>query len=199
MQYKDQLVLTGKINDVGAYTRTNIPDSYRLGLELQASANLLPWLQAAANLTLSRNRIQDFTEFVDDYDNGGQLAYAYGETDIAYSPAVIGGATITISPVKPVQLVFLSKYVSDQYLDNTSNKDRKLDAFFTQDFRASYSFNYRWLKNASLIIQANNLFDRKYEPNGYTYSYFYNAKLTTENFYFPMAGRNCMVGVNLRF
>jgi iron complex outermembrane receptor protein len=199
MQYTDQLVLTGKINDVGAYTRTNIPDSYRLGVELQASAKLRPWLQAAANLTLSRNRIQDFTEFVDDYDNGGQLAYAYGETDIAYSPSVTGGATITVSPVKPVQLVFLSKYVSDQFLDNTSNKDRKLDAFFTQDLRASYSFNYRWLKNASLIIQANNLFDKKYEPNGYTYSYFYNAKLTTENYYFPMAGRNWMVGVNVRF
>lgn len=198
MQYKDQLVLTGKINDVGAYTRTNIPDSYRLGIELQGAVSLNKWFSGAANLTLSRNRISDFTEYIDDYDNGGQLNYSYKEADIAYSPAVTGAATITIKPLQQVNLDFLSKYVGPQNLDNTGNDARQLNSYFTEDLRAIYSFSHKWLKNASLVLQVNNVFNKKYEPNGYTYSYFYNAKLTTENYYFPMAGTNFMVGINVK-
>jgi iron complex outermembrane receptor protein len=198
MKYRDQLVLTGKINDVGAYTRTNIPDSYRLGLELQGGTTISKWIAASGNLTLSRNRILHFTEYIDDYDNGGQKSLEHREADIAFSPAVIGAATITIKPLKSLDIDLLSKYVGKQYLDNTSNDSRKLNAYFTEDVRAIYSFDWRWLQKVDLIFQVNNVFNKKYEPNGYTFSYYYNAKLTTENYYFPMAGTNWMLGINIK-
>ena len=91
------------------------------------------------------------------------------------------------------------KYVGKQYLDNTANNSRSLDAFFTEDLRAVYSFSKKWLKNADIIFQMNNLFNEMYEPNGYTFSYFYNGQMNSENYYFPMAGRNWMAGINLKF
>ncbi len=198
MKYKDQLVLTGKINDVGAYTRTNIEDSYRTGIELQGGVIINHWLQANANISLSRNRVKNFKEFIDDYDNGSQKTNNYNESDIAYSPGIIGAATITIAPVKSLEINLLSKYVGDQFLDNTSNEQRKLNAYFTQDVRTTYSFSKKGFKNISLIAGVNNLLNTLYEPNGYTFSYYYNNELTTENYYFPMAGVNWVVGVNVK-
>jgi iron complex outermembrane recepter protein len=198
MQYKDQLVLTGKINDVGAYTRTNIKDSYRAGIELQGGAILTHWLQASANLALSRNKMKDFTEYIDDYDNGGQLVNRYDETDISFSPNVVGAASLIFKPVSRVELSLISKYVGRQYLDNTSNNARSLDPYYTQDVRVLYSFSKNWLKNLSIIGQVNNVFNTLYEPNGYTYSYFAGNALATENYYFPMAGTNWTLGVNIR-
>src|SRR5215471_6723226 len=122
MKYKDQLVLTGKINDVGSYTRTNIPDSYRAGVELQGSAQPSDWFKATANLTLSKNKVKNFTEYIDDYDNGGQKVNLYSSTDIALSPDVVGEATVSFFPVKKIELSLLSKYVGKQYLDNTQNE-----------------------------------------------------------------------------
>jgi iron complex outermembrane receptor protein len=199
MNYRDQLVLTGKINDVGAYTRTNIPKSYRLGVEMQGGIVLRDWLKANANLNFSRNKIIDFTEYVDDYDNGGQITKQYSLTDISFSPDFVGAATITVMPTKALGIDLLSKYVSRQYLDNTGNNSRKLDPYFTEDIRAIYSFSRKWLKNADVVFQVNNVFNKKYEPNGYSFSYYNNSQLTTENYYFPMAGTNWMVGLNLRF
>ena len=198
MKYKDQLVLTGKINDVGAYARTNIDNSYRLGLELQGSVALNNWLHLNANLTLSRNKLLDFTEYVDNYDDGSQQVNSYSETDISFSPNIVGAGTITIKPVKPLEINLFSKYVGKQYLDNTQNESRKLDAYFTEDVRFAYSFEKDWLKNASLILQVNNVFNKKYEANGYTFSYYADNKLSTENYYFPMAGTNWMFGINIR-
>ncbi|RYZ59197.1 MAG: TonB-dependent receptor, partial [Chitinophagaceae bacterium] len=199
MQYKDQLVLTGKINDVGAYTRTNIDDSYRLGVELQGGAVITDWLRATANLTLSRNKVKNVTEFYDDYDNGGQKSITYNERDISFSPSVTGAATVTVQPHRSFSVDLLSKYVSRQYLDNTSNSSRSLNAYFSEDVRFAYSLQKGILKNAAIIFQVNNIFNKKYEPNGYTFSYLYNTQLVTENYYFPMAGTNWMVGLNLRF
>jgi iron complex outermembrane receptor protein len=198
MHYKDQLVLTGKINDVGAYTRTNIPKSYRAGIELVVAAKLSSWANASANLAVSRNKVEDFTEYIDDYDNGGQKTKKYSSTDIAYSPGIVGGATINFIPIKNGELSLLSKYVGKQYLDNTQNESRKLNAFYTQDVRFIYTINKKWLKELNIILQANNVFAKKYEPNGYTFSYYYGGSLTTENYYFPMAGRNYVVGVNVK-
>ncbi len=198
MHYRDQLILTGKINDVGAYTRSNIPVSYRLGTELQAGILLNSWLSADVNLTLSRNKIKDFTEYLDDYDNGGQKTISYLTTDISFSPEVISAASINILPLSNFRVSAIGKYVSKQYLDNTSNNKRKLGAFFTQDLRAVYSLSRGHMKDLELIFQVNNISNLKYEPNGYTFSYYYNNQLTTENFYFPMAGRNWMAGVNIK-
>lgn len=198
MRYKNQLVLTGMINDVGAYTRTNIPESYRLGLELQAAYAPVKQLNISAALALSRNKINNFVEYVDDYDNGGQKSFNYKSPDIAFSPSVVGNATISYKPVRAAEISLLSKYVGDQYLDNTSNNERKLDAYFLNDLRAMYTFKKGFLREATLIAQLNNLFDVKYEPNGYTFSYVYGAELVTENFYYPMAGRNFMIGLNVK-
>jgi iron complex outermembrane recepter protein len=199
MHYEDQLVLTGKINDVGAYTRTNIPKSYRAGLELVAAVKITSWLNADVNFSVSKNKVKDFTEYIDDYDNGGQQIKQYSSTDIAFSPNIVGGATINFIPLKNAELSFISKYVGKQYLDNTQNESRKLNAYYTQDVRIIYTTNIKCLKELNIILQANNLFDKKYEPNGYTFSYYYSGSLTTENYYFPMAGRNFIIGVNMRF
>jgi iron complex outermembrane receptor protein len=197
MAYKDQLVLTGKVNDVGAYTRTNISKSYRLGLELQAATRINQWLTVSGNLTLSNNRINDFIEYYDDYDAGGQKQVNHGSTDIAFSPSVIAAFNLEFNPLKNFNIALPGKYVGRQYLDNTFDANRSLNAFFVQDVRLSYTLREKFIRQASLIFQVNNVFNKIYEPNGYTFSYQYDGKLTTENFYYPMAGINYMVGLNI--
>lgn len=198
MRYKNQLVLTGKINDVGAYTRTNIPNSYRAGVELQAGVKPTSWFNAAANLTLSDNRVKNFTEFSDDYDNGGQKENFFKSSPLSFSPSMVGGATLNFLPVKNGELSLLNKYVSRQYLDNTGNKARSIDAFFVTDMRATYIIKSKLAKEIILSFQLNNLFNLKYEANGYTYNYIFGGQTIVENFYFPMAGRNFMVGLNVK-
>jgi len=198
MIYKDQLVLTGKINDVGAYTRVNVPNSFRRGIELQVMKRFISWMNIGGNLTLSRNKIHHFTEFIDDYDNGGQIAVSHSNKDIAFSPSVIGGLTVDLQPTKHFNLSLISKYVGRQYLDNTQDKRRSLDPFFVQDARLNITIPNKLFSNISIIVQANNLLGELYEPNGYTFSYFYNNAYTTENYYFPVAGRNYMVGLNIK-
>lgn len=199
MHYRNQLVLTGKINDVGAYTRTNILVSYRAGIELQGKVQIAQWLNLAAHISFSENKIKNFTEYVDDYDNGGQQATFYRKTVISFSPSVVGGTSINFIPVKKGEISLMSKYVGRQYLDNTSQKSRSLNPYYLQDIRLSYLIETRIVKAANIILQLNNVFNKKYEPNGYSFSYIYGGNLTTENFYFPMAGFNFMLGVNLRF
>ena len=198
MSYKNQLVLTGKVNDVGAYARTNIPESSRLGIEVQGHTRITDWLNASANLTWSRNRIENFTEYYDDYDNGGQKSIQHGSTDIAFSPSIIGGAAINLLPFKNAEIGLFSKYVSRQYLDNTSDKNRSLGSYYVQDVRFAYTLKQSLFKGSSLIFQVNNVFDKKYEPNGYTFSYLAGGQLTTENYYYPMAGINFMVALNIK-
>ena len=203
MNYKNQLVLTGKINDAGAYTRTNIAKSYRTGVELLGTAKISKWMNVSGNLALNSNKVLDFAEYIDDYDNGGQKTNNFNKTDIAYSPAAVAGASIIFLPIKNAELSLLSKYVSKQYLDNTENESRLLNSFYVQDMRAIYTIKKNpiaigWLKELNIIVQVNNIFGKKYEPNGYTFSYFVGGITTTENYYFPMAGANFMVGLNVR-
>lgn len=198
MRYKDQLVLTGKINDVGAYTRTNIPHSYRLGVELQGKTVIAPWFSLAATASISRNTIVRFTEFYDDYDTGGQKSIDHNNTTIAYSPSVVGSIAATFLPFKNIEITMPGKYVSRQYLDNTSDRKRSLNPFYVQDIIINYSFRNLFLKEINFVIQANNVFNKKYEPNGYTFSYLNGGSLITENYYFPMAGRNFMVAINMK-
>src|SRR5436190_5877745 len=107
-------------------------------------------MNVACNFALSRNKVLNFTEFIDDYDNGGQKIKNYKSTDIAYSPAVVGGATINFLPIKNIELSLLSKYVSKQYLDNTQDDGRMLDAFYVQNTRATYTFTKGFLKEANI-------------------------------------------------
>ncbi len=198
MEYKNQLALTGKINDVGQYTRSNVPSSYRMGIELQGSSRLADWFTVSGNIAFSQNKIKDYTEYIDDYDNGGQKSYFHSHPDIAFSPAIVGGATLQFFPFPHAEIGLPAKYVSKEYLDNTQNEGRKLDGYYTQDLRLLYTLKFPMVKEIDFIFQLNNVFNRKYEPNGYTYSSFYGGQIVTENFYFPMAGTNVMFAVNIK-
>ena len=198
MLYKDQLILTGQINDVGAYTRVNVPNSYRAGVELQGGLPITTRMNATANVSLSRNKIKSSNEYLDDYDNGGQVKLSYTNTDISFSPTVISGVTLNLIPVKNAEVSLLSKYVSRQYLDNTENKTRSLNPYFVQDVRFTYTIKNKLFKEWNFIALVNNVFNKMYEPNGYTFSYINGGAKTTENYYFPMAGTNYMVGINVK-
>ena len=199
MNYHNQLISTGKINDVGAYTRTNAPKSYRLGIELQAAAKFAQWINAGGNVSFSKNKIKDFTEYVDDYDNGGQKVYQYHNTNIAFSPDAVASATLNIIPLINSEISLQSKYVSRQFLDNTSHVNRSINPYYVQNLKMSYSLNKKNnFKDVDFIFQLNNLFNKKYESNGYTYNYFSAGELTVENYYFPMAGINFLAAINIK-
>ncbi|WP_221394585.1 TonB-dependent receptor [Dyadobacter sp. NIV53] len=199
MKYKNQLVLTGQINDVGNAVRVNVPESYRTGIELEGAVAFGKFLKWNANATFSQNKIQNFTEYVIDYDTYEYKTFDHGKSDISFSPDVIVGSQLTFSPKKSLELALLTKYVSKQYLDNTSSETRKLDAYFTNDIRLTWTVKPTWAKEISFNLLVNNILDEKYESNGYTYGYYSSGALTQENFYFPQAGTNFLVGVNLRF
>ncbi len=197
MQYRNQLVLTGRQNDVGAYTRTNVRHSYRRGIELQGNVFLTSWMNAGGNLALSENKILNSNEFLDDYDNGGQKLFSYHKTEISFSPAVVGSASVNFLPIKKGEISLIGKYVGRQHLDNTGSKVRSLSDYYVQDLRMVYTIN-KVFKEINLIFQLNNVFNRKYEPNGATYSYISNGARVNENYLFPMAGTNWMAGVNIK-
>ena len=206
MDYKDQLILTGQINDVGAYIRENVESSYRAGIELDGKYQLSSAWTFGGNIALSQNKIKEFTEYIDDYsgEEFQQEAFTYTDTDIAFSPNVVGSAIIEFKPTKGLSLNWMSKYVGQQFLDNTANDARSLDAFFTSDFRISYSAQPRFFKGLELNLLINNIFNEMYEPNGYTFSYFVpgetsGRELVTENFYYPQAGTNFLLGLSLKF
>lgn len=190
MYYTNQLVLTGKINEVGAYTRTNTPISYRLGLEMESQWKISPKWTNQNNISFSDNRIQKFMEYYDDYDNGGQISIPHKNTPIAFSPKLIASNLLSFQPSHKWLLFTQSKFVSKQFLDNTGNNARILKAYFTQDISAQYQLFKNKLGAAEMQLHVNNLFDTMYEPNGYTYSYLWGGAVTTSNNYYPMAGRN---------
>jgi iron complex outermembrane receptor protein len=199
MYYVNQLVLTGKVNDVGAYTRTNIPNSFRTGIELELNLAATKWMQISNNLALSRNKIKNFTDYVDDYASGNQMATQYENTDIAFSPSLVNNTTVSLDILKNLEVNWNTKYVGRQYLDNTSRKNRSLDPFLVQDIAFNWTIPMKNLKSLELIGQINNIWNTLYAPNGYTYSYFYGRTESINNFYYPMAERNFMVGLNIHF
>lgn len=200
MQYKDQLILTGEINNVGAYVRTNIPESYRTGVELEGSLHYgkFRW---NANTTLSMNKVLNFTEYTDVFTDTSytQLPTSYGESDIAFSPSVIAGNQLNYTLWENLEISLLSKYVGKQYLDNTSNEARKIDAYLLNDVRASWRFGKKAFRHAEVSFMVNNLLDEEYESGGYTYGYIYSGQAVRENFYYPQAGRHYTMRLNLGF
>ena len=214
MNYKDQLVLTGKVNQIGEPLTSNVPDSYRTGIELVAGVHILPCLDWNGNLTLSRNKIKNYTEYVTVYDNEGnqepeQKADYYGTTNIAFSPNLIANSLFTFK-YKSFTAGFQSNYVGKQYLDNTGQtnnnlvdtrkKERSIDAYFVNNLRMGYNFG----KNLSVQLLVNNTFNSHYESNGWVWSCYYrqadgSLEPYTEKSYFPQAGINIMTNVALRF
>lgn len=199
MNYKNQLVLTGEVNDVGAYNRANVDKSYRRGVELEGAWNVSKKIKLAANATFSQNKIIDFKEYIDDYDNGGQIINNYNETDIAFSPSAIAAGQLAYEPVKGLKFSLMPKYVGQQNLDNTSNPDRIIKSYFVNDLRINYDFKTKGIKKVGLNFYVNNVFNKKYESNGYTYNYYYGGETIVSNNYYPQAGINFLAGLSLKF
>jgi iron complex outermembrane receptor protein len=199
MHYTDQLVLTGKINDVGAYTRKNVPNSYRLGVELNYAFAITNKLQWSSNVTLSRNKIKSFTEYIDNYDTGNQDATTRNNTDIAFSPNFIAASTFTYKPTSKLNIELQSKWVGKQYLDNSSLQERSLDAFTNHDFSTSYQFAKKENRSFLLTARINNITNSKYVPNGYSYAYVYGGDTVTENGYYPAATLHYLIGIEVKF
>jgi iron complex outermembrane recepter protein len=197
MYYIDQLILSGKINDVGAYTRQNVDQSYRTGIELQGNYRFSKKLTLNSSINYSANKIKQFTAYIDDYDNGGQIAIVHQNKNIAYTPNLVANAFLNIKPITQLEIQFLSKYVGKQYLDNTQSNNKVLDNYYTQDVIGIYTPKVKVLKQVQIIGQINNVFNKKYEPNGYTFSYFSGGQTIDENYYFPMSGTNFMLGINI--
>lgn len=195
MDYTNQLVLTGQINDVGDYTRTNVDKSYRAGIELEAGYRIVKQLSITGNVTLSENKIKEFNEYVDNYDTYVQTVYEHKNTDLSFSPNIIASAGINYEPIKNMSINFIGKHVGEQFLDNTSTDTRKLNAYTTFNLQAQYTIKDVVFKEITLGVMVNNLFNELYENNGYTWGYIYGGKRTVENFYYPQAGRNFMVRV----
>lgn len=203
MQYKNQLVLTGALNDVGAAVRTNVDKSYRTGVEFSVNYQPNPFLRWSPNLTFSQNKINQFTEVLYDYafdpgQEGYEIRNSFIQTDISFSPAIVAASDLTFS-YKTLNLQLLGKYVGRQYLDNTANKNRSIDAYFINDLCLSYAMNDRIAKKIVFTLMVNNLMNVMYESNGYTWGYLFDGYQYQQNNYYPQAGRNFLAGITLQF
>ena len=202
MDYKNQLVQTGQLDDVGNTIRINTPKSYRLGIELQGGVVLSNWLNVTGNLTLSQNKIKQFIEHIESYDANynliGDSVVQHNNTDISYSPNVTAAGSINILPIKKLQISLISKYVGTQYMDNTQNKARSLSDFYTEDARVVYTLKNKFVKECNVIFQVYNVFNRLYSPYGNNYTGIYSGVFSNSNYYFPMAGTNVMAALNIK-
>ena len=199
MDYDNQLVATGQLNDVGSPLRQNVKRSYRAGVEMQLAFALTSKISWSLNGTLSQNKIVNFNETTYDYTTGfNVLTEDLGTTDIALSPEIIAGSEISYRPIENIELALMSRYVGDQFLDNSSNENRKLEAYFVNDIRLQYELPSKLIRSVKLQVLVNNVLSEKYSANGYTYSYVV-GEMITENFYYPQAFRNYLVGLSLGF
>lgn len=199
MNYKNQLVLTGQVNDVGAYIRQNTPTSYRTGLEVSGNYSINKDFEISANATISENRIKNFTSFIDDYDVGGQQKELFSNSAISFSPALTAGLQIKYNLVKAFSATLMNRYVSRQFLDNTENIKKSIDPYLVNDIKFNYLVKSNLTKELGLFFTIQNVLNNYYEANGYTFSYISGSENITENFYYPQAGRNFMMGVSVKF
>jgi len=167
MQYDNQLVLTGAVNDVGEAVRTNVKNSFRRGVEIDFQYPLTKRLQAGGNLTLSENKIEEFTQFTDDWDDWpNQVSEDFTNTDIAFSPSAIAAALMSYKVNEHFTLNANAKYVGKQYLDNTQTDARSLDAFTNVDLSINYlSTQLKGAKNLNVGLYLNNVLNQYYAPN----------------------------------
>ncbi|MGV3585753.1 MAG: TonB-dependent receptor [Adhaeribacter sp.] len=205
MDYKNQLVLTGQLNDVGSPLRTNIKASYRTGVELAGLLNFYNLVEVSSSVSLSRNKIQNYTETVyiydADYNPEGTVENNYTETDISFSPNFVSTHKLEVQPLKGLKAALLYKTVSKQYLDNTTNETRKIKGYKVADLRLRYVVKPNFMRELEVGLLLNNLFNAKYEANGYTFSEQYTGDTTRYdyNYYFPQATRNYLLTLGLRF
>ena len=226
MQYKNQLVLDGRINDVGAYIRTNVPDSYRAGIELEGVYKPVERLALSGNLALSQNRVAAFTEYRDNWDTWGQEIIQHRNTDLAFSPAVITRAEVKTTLLSwgnqvvenrvfgQIFATVSGKYVGKQYLDNTGRSAASLPGYFVSDLRLNADISNFFGRETSLILSCNNWLGARYSANGWVYRFVsagYDprpddpyAVLDSGDVYqltgyFPQAGRHWMATFRVAF
>lgn len=199
MAYKDQLILTGRVNDVGAYTRENVKSSYRTGLELMGQYQINTWLRADGNYTWSINKITAYDYFLDNYDDGGQVQQAFQNVDIAFSPKHIAAWGLSARITKNWEVRWQNKYVSKQYLDNTQDNSKQLKAYYVSDLSLQFQAYIGHHIDVLAIAQVHNVFNKAYQNNGYTYGYIYNHNTVTENFLYPQARRHGMLTLQFRW
>jgi len=199
MFYNNQLIQTGEINDVGSAIMVNVDDSHRAGIELTGGLKITRSLKWDVNATFSQNKISNFTEYVDNWDDGGQIENKLGKTDLSFSPKTIVNSQLSFQAARGLSIGLMSNYVSDQYIDNTSNEDRKLDSWFVNSLKADYTIKDCLFKEIKLHLMVNNLFDEKYESNAWVYSYYYGGTRYKMDGYFPQAGINFLAGIDFNF
>nr|WP_255572942.1 TonB-dependent receptor [Hanstruepera marina] len=206
MLYNEQLVLTGELDNVGNPIRTNSGESYRLGLEIEAAIQLGKKFAVQPNLTVSSNKNKETITAID-----GELVNL-GKTDISFAPNVIVGNALVFQPISSLQMSLLSKYVGEQYMSNTEAEASKLDSYFINDFNINYELSFKrdeesqpFLKSIVFTGLVNNIFNVKYESNGYYYTYddtWSNPPQVTTiegaGFY-PQATINFLLGATLKF
>jgi iron complex outermembrane receptor protein len=195
MYYDNQLILTGKVNDVGEYIRQNVQKSYRSGIEAEGEYKFSQRLYAKANATFSINKINTYREYVDDYDTWTQVVQEYKNTPIAFSPSITGYAALGFSIFKGMNAELCGKYIGDQYLDNTGNDARSLEGYFVSDLYLSYTLTPKKIKELTFRVSLFNLTNTEYSANGYTYSGYSGGVRYDYNSYYPQARMNVSGGV----
>ena len=199
MFYHDQLILTGKINNVGATILTNVPKSYRQGIEIETGIQIFKNLNWYENLTISRNIIPVFEDLTDNWDNSLQDKEILKNKTISFSPSIIAGSVIDYYPFNNFHLSLNTKYVGKQYIDNTQNTERMLKAYLVQNISFLYTIKTKIFKEMTCQFVVNNLFDKMYETNAWVYKYIEEGSLHVMDGYFPQAGINCMVKFEIKF
>ncbi|QKG57660.1 TonB-dependent receptor [Hymenobacter sp. BRD128] len=201
MLYRDQLVLSGHLDDVGNPIHTNVRDSYRTGIELQATTVLWNKLTISPTATISRNKINNYTDYLADYDNGGERGTEFKQTDISFSPALTFAYTVEYELLPGLRLATLARYASRQYLDNTATASRSIPAYYVQDVRARYLWHPAKLgfREIELAAVLNNVLGATYVNNGYTYGYLSGGRAQYFSYYYPQARQHFLASVNLRW
>lgn len=216
MYYIDQLALNGQINDVGAYIRANVERSYRAGVEAAVLWQVGEKLQWKGNLALSRNKIQQFEEFLDEYATDpatqttlwvGQKPVVHQQSDLAFSPAVVAGAEWTIQPFKgkpwlegqELECSWMTRFVGRQFIDNTSDPGNAIDPYSFTNVQLRYSRHVKHLGKWEVSVMVQNLFNHMYETNAWSYRYIYDGQQALDQGFFPQAGRNVLFGLQVRW
>ena len=198
MDYKDQLVLSGELNDVGAPLRTTSGESYRLGLEIDANVILTDKISIRPNIALSSNKNVDFVASQD-----GELVNL-GKTNISFSPDIVAGNMLEYRPTRNFQIALLSKYVGEQYMGNIDSEVSKLDSYFINNFNIVYRWeNVPFVNEIVFTGLINNIFNVEYVSNGYFFTFDdVDNQGNTTTFegagYYPQAKTNFLLGATIK-
>lgn len=199
MNYKNQLVRTGELDKTGDALMANVDKSFRAGIELSAGYKPVRFFTWHINGCFSVNKIIDYVNYVDDWDNGGQIEQHLGNTPISFSPSVVLGNDFTFTPLNDFNISFVTKFVSKQYMDNSGDDTYCLKPYTYSNLRLSYTFHFKALKDLELFFNVNNIFNAKFESNAWIYTYYYGGEKGYDTGYFPQAGINFLGGVRVRF